>query len=218
MSDIAVYSTYCGSTNNKTLFERHADPRYPHFFVSNNEEILELVSSLGWNPIQLHEPVYDDIRISSKQAKIAKIIPHTLPFIKDFEYTLYIDDKIGFNTDIIEDNIDALIENDSPMSLRKHQYLSPNVFVEIGESMVQQRYYEQLDQMAKYAVDQVKRGYSVDHNVLYTTSAIFRNMRHKLVDDINDLWYQHMLRCGIECQTSFFFIAQRYPSIRRIIG
>jgi hypothetical protein len=46
-SDLALYTTYCGATKNKTLCLEPAQDCCEHFFASNNEDVLLLALQAG---------------------------------------------------------------------------------------------------------------------------------------------------------------------------
>ena len=48
----------------------------------------------------------------------------------------------------------------------------------------------------------------------FSTSSKKKNV---LTNKINDLWFEHIKECGIECQISFFFISQLYSDYIRPI-
>ena len=41
-------------------------------------------------------------------------------------------------------------------------------------------------------------------------------MKHKDINLINEKWYNHIKRCGIQCQISFNFISQKFDTIRTL--
>lgn len=213
VENLAIYSTYCGTTHNKTFNPNPVDDRYPHFFISNNREILEQASSASWIPIFLNLEISDNPIISAHQAKIAKAIPHKIPQIANFDYLFYRDDKITLDVGRMIEFVSIQRKTDSPVAVRKHPFLPQNVLHEFGEAMRQPRYKAQWVQSAKYITDEVKEGYKLECANLYATGAILRNMKHPDIQKLNEAWYEHILRCGIECQISFHFIAQRFSNI-----
>ena len=168
---IAVYSTYCGSSESKTFHEIPASPKYPYFFISNNPAIRARAAELGWTPISLDVPVSADPVVSATQAKIAKVLPHTFPQLAEYDFLFYADDKIYVDPDRIESLIDAFIAADSPLALRRHPFLPPNVLYEFGEAMLQPRYKSEWEKTVKYICDQVNAGAKLECETLYTTNA-----------------------------------------------
>jgi hypothetical protein len=210
--NLAVYSTYCGTLENKTFNSKSVDSSYPHFFVSNNEEVLLEASRVGYIPINLQLEISDSPVLSAYQAKIAKVIPHVITPLSEYDFLFYKDDKILLSTKKIEESVIRLIDSDSSISIRPHPFLSGNILYEFGEAMLQPRYKSQWEQTVTYITEESKNGTQLECQ-MYWTSAILRNMRHLDTIKISELWWEHINRCGIECQISFNVIAQKFNSI-----
>jgi hypothetical protein len=67
--------------------------------------------------------------------------------------------------------------------------------------------------MIDYISAQIEVGLKVQTDRHFTTNCILRDMRHPEIAALNETWYQHILNCGIECQVSFFFVAQIFKNI-----
>lgn len=214
-SDLALYTTYCGATKNKTLCLEPAQDYCEHFFASNNEDVLLLALQAGYTPIYLDLKVSDDPVLSAYQAKIAKAIPHTIEPLGQYDFLFYKDDKIQVDTSRIDEFIGLLQEKDSAIALRPHPFLSGNVLYEFGESMLQSRYKREWDKSIAYITQEVNNGARLNCQ-MYATGAILRNTKHPDTVKINELWWQHINRCGIECQVSFDIIAQKFDSIAKL--
>jgi hypothetical protein len=91
----------------------------------------------------------------------------------------------------------------------KHPFLKPNIWNEYNESIKQERYAIEKDKYKNYIENQLNNGLSETDDVHYTTHFIIRK-KSNMTNIINELWYKHILECGIECQISFFFIQQIY--------
>jgi len=210
---IAIYTTYCGSTGNRTIVQQTLNRDFPHYFFSNNPQILRLAQELGWIPILLSLEVSEDPVVSALQAKIAKAVPHLFPPLKSHDFLFYIDDKIPVHAARLPGFIRALVDSNGAMAVRPHAFLSGNILYEFGQAMLQPRYKTQWSKTVDYITQELKEGFALECQ-LYWTSAILRNMNHPDTERINSLWYEHINRCGTECQISFNFVAQRFTSIR----
>lgn len=209
---LAVYSTYCGTTRNKTFNPLPVESDYQHFFISNNEEVLSESTKLGYSPIFLDKEVSDDPVLSAYQAKIAKVLPHTIEPLTVYDFLFYKDDKKLLNTAKIEGLVKMLIDSDSSIAIRPHPFLTGNILYEYGEAMRQARYKAQWNKTVAYITEELENGSQLACQ-MYWTSAILRNMRHSDTIEINNKWWEHINRCGIECQISFDIIAQKFKSI-----
>ena len=78
--------------------------------------------------------------------------------------------------------------------------------------MLQSRYKVEWEKTVEYINSEINNGYKLESQ-MYWTSAILRNMKHEDINLINETWYDHIQKCGIECQISFNFISQRFRSI-----
>lgn len=210
--NLAVYSTFCGSNKNKTFNPMQIDVSCPHYFVSNNEDVLAETQKIGWIPIYLEEPVSDDPILSAWQAKYAKAMPHLIEPICNYDFTFYKDDKINFDINKIKDLIEILKKENFSLMLRPHDFLFENILYEFGEAMLQPRYKILWNKTVNYMQEELNKGASFECQ-LYWTSAILRNMKHADTEKINNKWMKHVNRCGIECQISFDIIAQSFNSI-----
>lgn len=208
----SVYSTFCGSSKNKTFNPTPVLSDYPHLFLSNNQDVLSDAARMGWTPLFLEAQVSDDPILSVHQAKIAKAIPHIISQIDDFRFTLYKDDKINVDIDKIARFLPEFEATNSPLAARPHPFLAGNVLHEFGEAMLQPRYKSQMGQTVEYMMTELSNGSTLDCQ-LYATGVLLRNMRHPEIRGLNEMWFAHIQRCGIECQISFDFVAQKYPSI-----
>jgi hypothetical protein len=213
VENLAIYSTYCGATSNRTFSARPVDTRYPHFFISNNRDVLADAGSAGWTPVLLNVEVSDNQILSAHQAKIAKALPHRLAPLTGFDYLFYKDDKVEVNVGRMGEFVALMDKANAPLALRAHPFLPPNVLFEFGEAMLQPRYKTQWTQTVQYITEELRNGYKLECETLYATGAILRNMKHPSTQALNEAWYEHIVRCGIECQISFHFIAQRFSPI-----
>ena len=210
--NLAIYSTYCGSSENSSFKKKLVDKTIDHFFISNNEKILKKVQKFGWKPIFLNQKVSKDPILSAYQAKIAKTMPHKFSELTNYDYTFYIDDKLIPNTIKVQSSIDILNKSNSCLGIRSHPWLRDNVLYEFGESLIQPRYKFEWAKTVNYITNIIKKGYKLECQ-MYWTSAILRNMKHKDAVTLNEIWYDHINKCGIDCQISFNFISQKFNTI-----
>jgi len=159
------------------------------------------------------EPTADS-NISAKQAKIPKILPNLFKELMEYDYLLYYDDKVVLNLLEVESIIQSLELNGAPIAMRAHPTIpNPNVLFDFAESMYQWRYRCDWKNMVKYITEEIEAGYKLYTNEYFTTSVILRNMRHKNTIPLNQLWYEHTIRCSAVCQVSFHFAKQRFEDI-----
>lgn len=209
----AVYSAYFGSSSNKTFHASPITEGCPHYFISNNYDVLRSAERVGWNAVFLSLPVTDNKVESAQQSKVAKALPHLFPALGGYRFLAYVDDKIAFGVEAFKQMTQTMERKGYSLLVRAHPSLSGNVLNEFAASMIQPRYQAQRDQTVEYIDKQLKNGLQLKTDNLYWTSAILRDMHHPDTVLINEAWYEDILNCGIECQISFDFVAQKFTSI-----
>jgi hypothetical protein len=209
----AIYTTYCGHSKNRTFkpWEISADTDY--FFVSNNQSVLKEAEPYGWKPIYLPLEVFENKVFSAYQAKIGKAIPHIFPALARYRYLMYVDDKIKFRSLQLPRLVPLMGNGLFSIGIREHNFLKKNVLQEFAEALGQKRYKVLRDHMIAFITKSLDSGLDLQPERIYWTSAILRDNLHKDTIRINEDWYKAILECGINCQLSFNFIAQRYESI-----
>jgi hypothetical protein len=209
---LAVVSAYCGTTSLATFKPGSVNSHYPHYFASNNEDILAQAVQAGYKPIYMNCEVSDDPILSCYQAKLPKIVPHKFKLFCQYEFLLWKDDKVLVDMSRIDEFIGLLNYQHMSMALRPHDFLSGNILLEFAESMHQERYKQQRQQYVSYLADEFENGAALQCQ-MYWCSVILRNMRHPDSIKISNLWWEHMNRCGIQDQISFDVVAQKFASI-----
>eukprot|EP00759_Apiculatamorpha_spiralis_P049873 PhF_6_TR44501/c0_g2_i1/m.68539 len=214
---IAIYSTFCGANNNIAfVVNRHT--KFPCYMFSNNESYLHKAAEAGWIPVLLTQftpPNPSDV-VSATQAKYAKARPELLPELAPYDFLFYVDTKVLVPEDRLEGHVAAMLAKDSPIGIRHHPFLPSRVWAEYDEALKQHRYAIQQPMMHSYIQWRLSdptfkpEGPGIGH---YWTSAILRNMRHPDIKRINEMWASDIEKCGIECQVSFFFVAQTVPNL-----
>jgi len=76
--------------------------------------------------------------------------------------------------------------------------------------MWQQRYLVEYDQYVKYIEKQLSSGLSETTGYHCACGFLVRNMKHPVIKELNETWYQHIEECGIQDQISFFFVKQLF--------
>lgn len=212
MNNLAIYSVFCGPTATRTLNAAPVDPRYPHIFVSNNREILDAAAGAGWRPVFLDFDISDDPAISAVQAKLPKADPRLIPELRAFDLLCYKDDKRHLHIDGLAENVAYMKATNAALGVRPHPFLDSNILFEFAESMDQPRYKSQWKRIVTYITEEVAQGFSLQAPI-FMTGGLLRDMRHPDTAAIDQTWSAHIWRCGIQCQISFDFVAQRFASI-----
>lgn len=207
-AEMAVYSTFCGPTLNFTFDHNNTARDWPHYFISNNRTVLDIVSDLGWKPIFLDLPISQNPVECAHQAKVAKALPHLFPDLARHRVLAYSDDKQRIRHDALPGIRDQLVASGGAMALHRSPHIKDNVLWEFTDSLFQDRYRVQSHQMLRYMLSKMETGETLAVDRLFATGFILRDMAHPRAQMLNETWYQDILTCGIDCQLSFAFLAQ----------
>ena len=215
-NEIAIYSTFFGHKENITLRPKKIVSIYPHYFISNNNEAIDLAKKFGWLTIKVDLPISNNHILSSLQAKIPKSLPHLFNELNSYEHLIYQDDKLFLDDESINLILFDFKKTNSIYSARLHTSENRNILNEYGESMRQLRYRAQLEKTSSYILGKVDEGMSLKPANFYLTGLIIRDNKSEIVKTFDEYWYKQILECGIECQISFNFCHQRYSIVTNI--
>lgn len=214
LPNLAIYTTSCSLVYN-TTFCKCTYTMYPHYYVSNNEELLNRAEQLGWIPLKLPAEVgvpVDHMTISTMQGKYAKVLPHKFPQLTQYEFLVFVDDKYKLKEEKLVLECTLLRQHQSVMALRPH-WLEAHVLFEFAEAMLQPRYFAERGQYITYIMAQQAAGLKLQLPTKhYQCNCLLRDMKHPEMQSLNETWYAHIKQCGIEDQISFFFISQLFKT------
>ena len=212
MNSLAIFSCYYGPDKDLT-FKAQRYSGVTSYFITNNRKVADLASNLDWLVIFHDLPISESAVENALNAKYVKCMPHRFAELKNFKYLIYQDDKKVISPDLVfKSGLDSL-KNGGALAIREHPSLKRNVWCEFGYAMLQERYREGRKELYTYIQNKLDNGFKEDGD-LFWTSIIFRDMSHPQINEIGEAWYNEVLKCGIECQISFFFVAQKFDSIR----
>jgi hypothetical protein len=210
---LAFYAYFYGSEeNNAFKIPELPSLKYNCYYYTNNKTMLEKLKDANWIGIYDDKPTTDDMIESNMVGKYIKACPHKFKELQDYDFLCYLDSKLGkVNETLVEEFIQKyFIEQNYALLLRQHWYIQNNVWNEYDESMIHFRYQLQSEQILNYINKQKNNGLSDITEYHCATGFIIRNMKHEKTNEINEVWYQNILECGIQCQISFFFVKQLF--------
>ena len=221
MKLLAFYSCMIGSVANpRYLFPELPSRDFPCFMFSNNKSYLSQLQEKNgqWNCILVEDTnginIEDQVECAML-SKYYKSCPYSLEQLQEYKYTCY------FDTTLLVDEQKVLryIQEILPYSNYKwittpHPFLSACVWNEYREAMLQERYRRDSDKYRRYIETKIEEGWKDTMRCHYATGFHIRE-NCDIVREICEEWYTEIKKCGIECQISFFFIAQKWE---RIIG
>ncbi len=213
---LAFYTYFYGSDQNPACKIPPLPSKiYPCYYFTNNQTIIETLKETKWIGIYHDILTKDDIIESCMTGKHIKTMPHLYSELKDYDYTCFLDSKLGqVNEAFVEKFITMyFIEQNYALLLREHWFIRHHVWDEYNESMKQPRYVFESEKYKNYIQNQVKNGLSdvTEHHC--ACGFLIRNMKHEKINEINSTWFSHIQECGIQDQISFFFVKQLFPNI-----
>tara|TARA_Y100001978_G_scaffold127158_1_gene113478 strand:+ start:3814 stop:4821 length:1008 start_codon:yes stop_codon:yes gene_type:complete len=218
---LAFYTCFYGSDKN-IRFQYHppSSLKYDFYYFTNNKTMVNMLKDSKWIVIFDDVFILDDIIDSCMVAKYIKSSPHKFKQLQKYTYTCYHDNCLHkINIEGVERLIKSyFIERNYSHILSQHYFIKGSINSEVKHALKKYRYFIQKNKIDKYINKQINSGLKIVTNKHATTCFIIRNMRHNIIQEIDDRWYQHILDCGILCQASFFFIKQLYSKYIYIMG
>jgi hypothetical protein len=211
--NLAFYTCFYGAEDNPA-FKIPPIPStlYPCFYYTNNKKMIEMIEDTEWTGIYDDKPTVDLID-SCMAGKHVKTMPHRYKELKDFDYTCFLDSKLGqINIAFVLQFIETyFIRNNYALLLREHWYLGGNIWHEYFESMKYPRYLPYSKTYIQYIESQLDAGLEETHPHHSAGGFLIRNMKHPETIRLNETWFQHIQQCGLNDQISFFFVKQLFP-------
>jgi hypothetical protein len=190
--------------------------KYDCYYYTNNKSVLEKLKSTPWKGIYIDTPIKNNARLSAMDSKELKACPHHFKELNGYTYQCYFDTKLP---DINEADILSLIRNhfnnhNVLMMVNQHRLMmkgdkNVSIWDEYDLAMLQDRYKVNSQTYKDYIEKEIHSGMKNRNNTHYETSFILRRAGDK-INKINETWFEHIKKTGIECQISFFFIQQKF--------
>jgi len=213
--NLAFYTCFYGTCSNAAFsIPPLPSTKYNCYYFTNNESMLDKLNPTGWIGVLDNEnkEQTDDVNRSCMMGKYVKTQPHLYKELKQYDYLCFLDSKLEkVRETFVEELIERFfIQGGYALLLRHHWFLGNNVWEEFHESMWQQRYLVEYDQYVKYIEKQLSSGLSETTGYHCACGFLVRNMKHPVIHELNETWYQHIEECGIQDQISFFFVKQLF--------
>jgi hypothetical protein len=214
--DLAFYAYYYYPDDSDNRYKKLPiiNTTYKCYFFTNNYNFYNELKETA--PIQW-TIIYDDVKIETENegnmlGKYLKALPHKNNYLRKHDYLCYIDTTFPeINVSYVELIIDScFIKKNLILALRTHDFIFNSVWFEFAASMTQKRYRDDRDKYYKYINDKINEGFKDTTTMHARTGYIIRNMKHKDVISLNEKWYEEIMKCGIQCQISFFFVKQLF--------
>jgi len=211
--NLAFYTCFYGSDDNLSFkIPELPSNKYDCYYFSNNMNLLKKLKNTKWLAIYDNKPVSTDIIESCMLSKHVKVSPELFPFLKDYDYTCFLDSKLDWVSEkFVEKFIKKyFIDQNYALLIREHETIKDSVWNEYSASMSQTRYVLQKDQYMSYIYKQIKKGLSENTERHCQCGFLIRNMNHPIIPELDNTWQSHIEECGIQDQISFFFVKQLF--------
>lgn len=209
---LAFYTCFYGNSNNDAFsIPSLPSTKYDCYYFTNNMTIIERLQGTSWIGVfEPHKKTTDDVLESCMTGKHVKVLPHLYKELCNYDFTCFLDSKLSkVSETFVEDLIERFFVKDGyALLLRHHWFLGNNVWEEFHESMLQHRYLVHYDRYFNYIEKQLSSGLSETTAYHCACGFLVRNMKHPAINELNEMWYQHIEECGIQDQISFFFVKQ----------
>lgn len=211
---IAFYSCFFGADSN----QRNKIPSCPKsndcFFYTNNPNTYSQLENTGWNAIFVDVPIKNNLTADAMDAKHLKACPYMYPELNNYDVTCYFDSALTVNMDEVNQLVaKTFTYSNYDMIIARHPFIGvtwpPSAKSEFNEAMLQPRYEAERDRYEKYMAEQIRSGLLEVDDIHYATGFIVRKNNMEM-RRLGEVWYRHILACGIECQISFFFVQQMF--------
>ena len=213
LNKLAFYTVFMGNNSNWANIVPNRPPlEFDSYFYTNNLDTFNQATNKGWTTIFVDKEIQPNDVESAMDAKIFKACPHLLDELKNYEFTCYLDTKIVITdyTKII--TIITNIENNILYAIPKHPYEYHSVWDEFNLAMGVAKYRLQKDKSEMYIKKNLVNGYFQEYIPHHFTTQFIIRKNSELTSQMNEMWYNHIVDCGIECQISFSFIQQIYAN------
>lgn len=217
---LCYYTCYFGGDKNYSkMIPFMPSQIYDCFFYTNNREIYDLlecgagsVSGKKYIAIFVDDPpIFNCIVLDAFSSKEYKTSPDCFSELSGYEYTCWFDTKLDVYEDKVLIAIESMESEHKLICMTKHPYSDTftTVWDEYNLAIQYDKYNSEKEKYSAFILDKIANGFSEHISIHYTTSFILRKMCEE-TGNIGELWYEYICKCGINCQISFDFIAQRH--------
>lgn len=204
---LAFYTVFIGDSSHiANVIPEVPSPLYACYYYTNNTDTYAALQKTTWIPKLLDAKPIDETD-GCFLAKKVKICPHLFPDLSAYSNTCFFDTKLTYP--MVVSAVESSVGR-SLYTVRRHDFIEPSVWMEFNESMLQTRYRQHEHQYRSYIESQIQNGLQERTDTHLSCGFILRHMCEDTTI-LNDTWYSHIEKCGIQDQISFFFVKQLFP-------
>lgn len=184
------------------------------YYFTNNKNLFEKIKETKWIPVFLEKQHTDDTYSSNMIAKEPKAAPHHFPELHDYEYLVFQDTKMWLKEEVV---LDIILRYSAKYIFvgitHPRTSTDTTVYGELNDSMLQGRYLQEKSKYETYIQKQIDLGFTPNDDFINACGFIIRNNTHPRINELNEMWYDHIQECGIQDQISFYFVKQRFKGL-----
>jgi len=179
------------------------------YYFTNNPNTYGRLEHSGWKRIWVDIPIENDNVLDAMNTKRLRCCPHKFDALRDYQYLCWVDSKLEItSTEKVYDMMNSLVGT-KIIALTRHPIPHTDVWGEYNLAIQYPKYASQKDRYAAYISKRIAEGFDAKKPLRHCSGFSVRK-QCKQMEDIGDVWYSHILECGIECQISWQFVAQLY--------
>lgn len=211
--NLAFYTCFYGDSANPAYkIPELPSEKYDCYYFSNNRDILQKLEGTKWIQVYDDKQLSSDVIQSCMQGKHVKVVPEDFEILTKYDYLCFLDSKLEkLSESFIENRIEKyFVTQNYALLLRNHINIKGSVWNEFNESMTQDRYAKQKNNIVFYIHQQFSGGLKDTTDNHAQCGLLIRNMKHPKIHDLDATWYSHIRKCGIQDQISFYFVKQLF--------
>lgn len=210
---LAFYTCYFGGDfNYSKLIPPIPSLEYDCYYFTNNHDIYAQLENTAWKRVFMDTiPIHDCHVKDNMSAKEIRVCPHRFSWLKEYAYLCWFDSKVQVYEDKVLECVLTLENSDKIMALTKHVCSDTfkTVWDEYNLAMIYDKYRMEQDRNLAYMTKHLENGYSEHLDVHFCSTVTLKKNCERMIE-FDELWYAHILECGIECQISLSFVQQKY--------
>lgn len=211
---VALYTVFCGASDNRANVVAIPTLPFPHYFISDNDAVGKLAVSRGWTFIgMLGAPDADETEANMK-CKLPRTLPNLFGELDLFKYLFYVDSKrahtLSSSQEALVSEIFQMQRHALAMTFNPHNFIKGDIWEEFEVATQHQaRYRRHKTDYQKYIQTRLQ-GSTLSGIRLLCGCFSLRDMDHPMTAIIGMNWYAEILKSGIEDQISLSFVYDRY--------
>lgn len=209
---LAFYTCFFGGDHNwAAVIPPLPSDKHDCFYFTNNRSVYKKLETTGWIRVWMPTvPISNDMVADAMSTKELKACPYRFPVLTPYTHLCWLDSKRRItNLSRVLEMAESLT-GEAVIALTVNPILDTytDAWTEYTNAIQYEKYARQKDSYARYITDRLNEGYA--NAPLRHSIGCWVVRKSPRLDEIGSLWYEHILKCGIECQIAWQFVSQRF--------